>query len=329
MEIDFFSLKMFLFLLSQLNYDCLQIKKINLRYEETLQIPGLKAAYLNDTDQILVRTEVDDKFYIRVMNRLSGEVSSEFPSKCDHFFASLIAHPTDEGFVLEGCFNCQVIRNYNIHNAHCNIVYEGYLFHKMCRGPTGSILWFDYSVHQSPHVGISIVKWDKEHQKLYLEGRLILMCYNEFFGMLVGRFKDNEIKAVKFESEGDTLKLSDPIWKLPREVDGLVIKPGAFTSDKKGNVYIGDGANNRILMINSLTGTVQSIFHLEEGNREWIGDLFWSDTEPNLIVRRGERISSYCFPGSLPIKFTVYVGRIHLYDPDDLSSEEDIDGIKK
>ena len=166
-------------------------------------------------------TEVDDGIYIRLINRLSGEVSSEFPSKCKHIPVSLISHPTDADFVLESCLVCKVIRNYNIHTTHCSIVYEGYTFYKMCRGPTGSIfaLWFDLLGHQSPHVGISIMQWDKEHQKLrtdktlYVESELIRMCYSELFDMLVVKDDENDIRVVKLESEADTSELSAPIWK--------------------------------------------------------------------------------------------------------------------
>ena len=121
------------------------------------------------------------------------------------------------------------------------------------------------------------------------------MCYIELFNMLVVKY-EGEIKALKLESQAATLKLSDPIWKLPEEVDGLVIEPDVVTSDKKGNVYIGDGASNRILKIDSLTGDVVTTLQLEEQNKEPIRYLFWSDTEPNLTVIHGDRISSYNIP---------------------------------
>ena len=93
---------------------------------------------------------------------------------------------------------------------------------------------------------------------------------------------------MKLETEAATLKLSAPMWKLSGLADGLVILPDAITSDKKGNVYVGDGLNNRVLKINSLTGTVHSNLHLEERNRERINSLSWSDTEPNLIMRQNQ-----------------------------------------
>ena len=237
---------------------------MNLVGEGTLEIVGLGAVHEKDTGQILLRTEVDDGFYIKLINRLSGEVSSEFPSKCKHIPASLIAHPTEADFVLESCLVCKVIRNYNIKTGHCSIVYEGYTFYKMCRGPTQS--------------------------------ELIRMCYNELYDMLVVKDEENEIKAMKLSEV--TSKLSAPIWKLSGVIDGQVIEPDALTSDKMGYIYVSDGANNRILKINGSNGDVMIILLLEEANTDPLRYLFWSDIEPNLTVVHGDKISTYCIPRS-------------------------------
>ena len=133
-----------IFLSSQIKNDfCLQAQKINLICEGTFEIAGLMEVNVNDRGQILARTKMDNRYYIKVMNRLSGEVYSEFPSECNHyhhFISRLTAHPTEAGFVLECCSGCCVIRNYNIHTGQCSIVYKGYEGVNICHGPTGSIL---------------------------------------------------------------------------------------------------------------------------------------------------------------------------------------------
>ena len=233
-----------IFLSSQIKNDFfLQAQKINLICEGTFEMAGLRQADVNDRGQILARTNMDNRYYIKVMNRLSGEVSSEFPSGCNHHFISrLTAHPTDAGFVLECCSWCGVIRNYNIHTGQCSNVYRDHIVDEICHGPIGSILAYN-PIKPSRS---SILKWDKEHRELRndksvdLEDNLSQMCYSELYDMLVGVFEDNEIKVVNLKSEADTLNLSAPIWKLSGAVDGYLITPHAITSDKRGNDFIGD-----------------------------------------------------------------------------------------
>ena len=282
----------------------MQAQKTNLIWEGTFEIAGLKAADVNDRGQIVARTHVDNRYYMLVMNRLSREVSSKFPLECNHH-PRCTAHPTEVGFVLEGCSWCRVIHNYNIHTGQCSIVYKGTTFHRICHGPTGSILAYSHPKIFGPtYLRLSIMKWDKEHRELHtdksvdLKDGLIQMCYSELCDMLVGLFYDSGIVGVNLKSEADTLKLSAPIWTLSGVVNGYLITPDAITSDKRGNVFVGDGANNRILKINSFTGKVQSILHVEQLNKKWIDSLFLSDTEPNLIVVRGNKISTFCIPKS-------------------------------
>ena len=126
------------------------------------------------------------------------------------------------------------------------------------------------------------------------EGRLWSMCYSEFGDTLVFIYHRRKVEAVKLESESDTSKLSAPIWKLSGMVYSRVMKPDALTSDKRGNILVGDGANQRIMKINSLTGDIMGILLWQENNHnQEIRSLFWSDTEPILTVVRGDRFSSY------------------------------------
>ena len=144
------------------------------------------------------------------------------------------------------------------------------------------------------HINLSKLKWEKEKQELYVdkswykERVFFKMCYVEVFDLIIFIYENNEIEALKFGSES-------PIWKLPGVVDGHMIKPDALTSDAKGNVYVSDGTNNRILKINGLTGNVLNILLLEEKEKR-IDYLLWSDTEPNLTLIHGDRINTYSIP---------------------------------
>ena len=143
------------------------------------------------------------------------------------------------------------------------------------------------------HTKLSILKWEKEQQQFEIDmslafgGKLIHKCYYvERPNMLVIMCENEEIGTVKFGSESI-------IWTLPRVVDGHVVKPDDITSDKWGNVYISDGANNRILKINGLTGNVLNILLLDGKDMGLVRSLFWSDIEPNLTLIHQNRFCIY------------------------------------
>ena len=238
---------------------------------------------------------MNDRYAIRVMDRFgSRDVLPVIPSLCSHASACIIAHPSDPGFVLEGCPVCEVVYNYNIQTGECKSVYNGsYGPLRMCLGPTGSILVLDdFFSNRS----VFTLRWKEDQRKLdmdkcvYSNSRLVHICsYVERFDVLV-LMQENEEIAVKLGSE-------TPIWKLPGMVGGHVTNPVAVTTDAEGNVYIGDGANDRILKIDGLTGDITSVLLLEEVNKEEIDSLFWSDTEPNLTLLR--EIKSVLTFGSL------------------------------
>ena len=91
----------------------------------------------------------------------------------------------------------------------------------------------NFPVFESSRTGLSEFKWEKEQQELhsdksvYLPGRPIQACYTERFDILAVMYENKEVEAVKFGN-------NSPIWKLPKEVGGHVIKPDAITSDKEG-----------------------------------------------------------------------------------------------
>ena len=274
----------------------LQIQKISFVSEGTCEpVPGLLAADVNKQKQILARIEVNDRFFIRVLDIFARtEVSSVISSDCNHRSSCIITHPSYSHFVLEGCDLCGLIRNYNIHTEECSIVYTGWRPGRICHGPTSCILVQDGCFFsQSP--AVFKLKWEKEERQLYIDhvcikdGMIQKLCYVESLNILVTISCHKEIKAVKLDS-------NNPVWKLSGEVSGHVIKPDALTTDAEGNIYVSDGANNRILTINALTGNVMSILLLAEEGKGPIRSLFWSDTEPNLTMIRKDKISTYNIP---------------------------------
>ena len=239
----------------------------------------------------MARVTVNDRFYIRLLDRFgSREVLPSIPSACSHSLVCITAHLSDTRFVLEGCMICEVICKYNIDTRERSIVHTKLIPSQMCHGPVGCILVRDgYFSNLNPTV--LKFKWEKERllhgdKEYTMDGKILELCYVESFNIFVIMNYDNEIKAEKLGN-------NNPIWKLSGTVGGELLKPDALTSDAQGNVYVGDGANNRILKINSLTGDIVNILLLEKENTMPIHSLFWSDTQPNLTLIRGDRISTY------------------------------------
>ena len=203
-----------------------------------------------------------------------------------------------------------MIRNYNINTGQCTFARREKKLISLCLLPSGSILVLSRApgfvivgVHgitnkcypypadnkpcNPPHTNLSMFHWEEEQQQFRFnhsqknENKFLQKCYHvKHFDMLVVICENKTIEALEFGNH-------TTIWKLPTVVDGHTVKPDAITSDKLGNVYIGDGQNNRILKINGRTGDVISILLLEQSGKV-ILSLFWSDSEPNLTMIRTE-----------------------------------------
>ena len=160
----------------------------------------------------------------------------------------------------------------------------------MCQGPTDSILVLS---RKGSKFLLSKLKLEKEQCKLrsdeseHVENELLQMCCTG--DVLMALYGNKEyVQAVKL---GD----HSLVWKLSGVVEAHAIQPDALTCDKKGNVYVSEGVNNRILKIDGVTGNVVNFLLLETKNEE-IRSLLWSDIEPNLTVVHGNRMTTYNVP---------------------------------
>ena len=123
---------------------------------------GLSAAMINDNDELVVyiRIAVAGTFYIRVLNRPTGALIREIRPQCQHdCFHCLIRHPADLNCVLESCWDCRVIRSYNLKTGKCNVVLFQFCTYRTCDGPGGTILSFGFNK-------LSQLQWNEQEQKL-------------------------------------------------------------------------------------------------------------------------------------------------------------------
>ena len=67
------------------------------------------------------------------------------------------------------------------------------------------------------------------------------------------------------------------------EVDGLPIEPHGLCSDDRGRLFVADGSNSRILVLNSYNGYLMQIIHLEH-----LGDIYelgYSNVDSFIIIQ--------------------------------------------
>ena len=251
-------------------------------------------------DMLLVRMMTGSKYWIRVLDRQTGDLINDIPSKCHHDGAFVKKHPQHGDYLLESCPKCQRIRAYSINTGQRCTVYKGPEAIIICEGPTGSVL----AIRQC---GLFQLDWNEDESQeakvtyrgnvptQNLDNHFLLFSYIEYHDILICTARnpvndqDNEILAVKLEGGA-------VLWRLFGLVNGVIIKPRSITCDPEGNAYICDKATNRILKINSLTGEVLRILVLEEKENKTIISIRWSNTEPNLTVRTDKGISTYFVP---------------------------------
>ena len=207
-------------------------------------------------------------------------------------------HPRDEDLVLESCSACELIRCYNFDTSDNFSVLKGSTFTFMFEGPAESLFvvdtlgklfkldWDDDQLHEAKLIYSTVISAvGKELLDIhYVECHNILLCTMKHWE----DDEDYEIKAVDLTNV-------TKIWKLFGPVNGHIIKPQCVTCDPEGNAYVSDGASNRILKIDSLTGKVLSILQTEDEHTKVL-TIHWSNTEPNLTLWTGKGISIYFVP---------------------------------
>ena len=232
------------------------------------------------------RLDEDEMFFIRVLNRQSGEMIQEVQSQCNHTlsYPQIHRHPVDPGCVLECCFNCEVIRSYNLNTGNCRVVFSKFCVFRICDG-SGDTILCDAGLR-----GILQLEWNKQENKFHVVNtwqkdmyKLYDMSFIKPYGILVLVYT-NRLEAVKV---GDKLV---NIWKSFTILDGQKVGRKSITNDDE-SVYIGEMGNNSIRVIDSLTGDILNVFHFEE-NGQYIRPV-WSNTDPNLTLVRGFTVANY------------------------------------
>ena len=261
----------------------------------TFQFSEWSPMDVTGSNQLLIRVKERRKYWIRVLDRQTGDLINRIPSMCNHDRVRVIKHSRHVDCMLENCFTCGEIRSYNINMTEILRVHKGPENIIMCCGPTGSLLVVDKKLS-----GLFKLDWSDdlsvEPQVAYKgkfptkNTKFVRFHYTERYDVLICISKDEEIVALNFENR-------TVLWRLFGPVECVIIKPKYVTCDTEGNVYVSDLATRRILKINSLTGKVLGVllFEDEEKNEE-IQLMRWSNAGPNLTILSATEISTYFVP---------------------------------
>ena len=150
-------------------------------------------------DQLLwVRVKKEAKYWIQILDRLTGDLINGTASLCDHYFAQMRKHPKDTDSVLEGCLLCKEIRVYNIKMQENSTMHRELKMFRMFDGPGESLLVADIHGGLSRIDGIN----DKSQQAQVtyvrniplgmLKKRYLRFCYVECHDVLLCTVRDME-----------------------------------------------------------------------------------------------------------------------------------------
>ena len=207
-----------------------------------MTFPVWGAMDVTENDLLLVRVKVGTKYWIRVLDRQTGDLINEISSQCFHDQVRINKHSRHSDYVLESCQDCEAIRSYNIKTGESCPVCTA-TFARMCDGPDGSVLFADRSSK------LFKLEWDTEQRETKLRyirqvhevhgKRCVRICYVECHDMLLCTLetvvKDtyDEIIAMKMLS-------ANIVWRLFGPIEGRLINPECMTCDKDGNAYVSD-----------------------------------------------------------------------------------------
>ena len=130
-------------------------------------------------------------------------------------------------------------------------------YRTICPGPKGTLLVAGH--YQS----LLQLQLDEKARKLHLVRQVQLLPFGKIEHMCYVAKNDLvilssycRITAVKLDTGAKEAK---PVWQLMGLVNGRQIDPQGITSDGKGRVFVADGDNSRILVLEASSGEVLQI----------------------------------------------------------------------
>ncbi len=238
------------FLLTQTVLSIMQVAGVRLSTERSWKMESVKAMCTTAAGNVVVRTWTE----IQVLDRRG----TTYNNICDqHVGPKWITEMIAGKYLADLCHGCGEIRVVDMATRH---VYRAcspsrpLSLNAMCSGPgEGSLLVWD-EMSQA----VIQLQWDESTKKLNDVTRVPLpgydvwyMCYMPHTDLLILSRDWEVVQAVKLHGAGQP-----PVWQLQGEVLGKEINPDGVSCDSEGRVYVADGSNSRVLVVNGNTGEV-------------------------------------------------------------------------
>ena len=181
--------------------------------------------------------------------------------------------------MLEACDKCRVIIRYNINTAESGIVYNGCKPKAICKGPTNSVFFMTHNGE------LLQFEWSEESEELKMIHRIQTQLktvqgtmYMKQYNALV--ITSGRCIAALYPVTGAVL------WEFTQDVEGMILYPRGLSCDDDGQIYVADGFNERLVLLNGKNGDLLQVL-LRNEETCWIYDISWTNSPPQITVLCG------------------------------------------
>ncbi len=224
----------------------------------------------------------------------SGDFLETWPApQCEHTPTPEIGHLSifhivvkNEPYLVISCILCRSMTLINTRDGSRIPTYTNGGRNKpvpgrMCDGPAGTFLAINSIRNRS-----EVIMFDCRNTSLAVNALIpkdmddpVFIAYLETKstgGLVIAcDWKHSTIVATSLSDK----KL---IWRLQGEVKGKMIRPNGMDTDDEGRLYVGDGANSRIIVLDGSTGYELQVKELPEYGV--IVNVLWCNIQHQLIV---------------------------------------------
>ncbi len=191
-------------------------------------------------------------------------------------------------YLADLCSWCNGIRVVDMATHHVYRAYSRSIsqqLYTMCSGPgEGSLLvWDDKSKAVIQLQWNEATKMLDEVRRVRVPGAIVwYMCYMPHTDLVILKhYHGNIVEAVKLQGGAG----QPSVWQLQGDMLGKWINPLGVNCDSEGHLYIADGDNCRVLLVNGSTGEVVQEL-LQDAGLGRVDDVCWmSNPTRQLLVK--------------------------------------------